>query len=285
MPQTVTVQTLLSDALKRLMPISSTPQLDASLLLSHALGISRAKLFALPPNRTLTKREHQCFRKLLKKRLKGYPIAYLTGSREFYGRSFVVKKGVLIPRPDSEVLIEELLKLYKTYTISSLRDIGTGSGALALTLYCETQGKIDITASDISRRARHVFKINNRRLTGGKVAFKKASLLDDGGHYTAIVANLPYLTSREVRERRHWKEPLLALDGGKDGLGLIRKLTEQAGDKTEMLMLEADPRQMPAIEKLLQANGFCQIRTVPDLSGEPRIIIGFSQLAKTLPLL
>ncbi|MCL2520050.1 MAG: peptide chain release factor N(5)-glutamine methyltransferase [Spirochaetaceae bacterium] len=267
---------ILIEAGRQLKAISDSPQLDAGLLLAHTLKLNRTQLYSLPSDYRLCDEQLDSYQKLIKKRLTGYPVAYLINNREFYGRNFFIKKGVLIPRPDSEILIETVLALYRKQPFKTLRDVGTGSGCLAITLALELGEAVLVTASDISSIAAEVFAVNNQNLTGGKVAFKEVSLLEDDESYDVIIANLPYLTTEETNEKlaEQWQEPALALDGGGDGLILIAKLIKQAQGKTSAIILEADPRQMAAINKLLIAAGFNHTHTERDLAGDERIIIG-----------
>jgi release factor glutamine methyltransferase len=271
-----TVSNIIDSATKALSKLSSSPKLDAQIILAHILNISRAKLFALDAKHTLKWWQLCRFNYYVTKRLKGYPVAYLIGQREFYGHLFKVGRGVLIPRPDSEVIIEELVKIYHKQHFSSLRDIGTGSGAIAISFFCATNGSVAVTASDISSSALSIFKHNNKTLANNKIAFKKVSLLNDASSYDVIVANLPYLTTAQTQLRSRWREPKLALDGGEDGLKLIKKLITQASGRCAVLMLEADPHQMEAIAKLLTNAGFKSSYTLTDLSGDNRVIVGLN---------
>lgn len=267
----------LSATAESLQYISESPALDAQLILSFCTGLSRSALFAL------TETEYtdnpliiaQCI-SLLHLRQQGYPIAYLTGSKEFYGYRFAVCPGVLIPRPDSECLIEAMVQTYPTHSCHTLRDIGTGSGALALTL-AKLYPKWHVTGSDISLTSRRIFSKNCRLLQIDNAHFLRKNLLHGGlPYYDIIVANLPYLTPAETEEKKkqeHWVEPALALNGkSKDGLALIKKLIRQARHRCHSLYLEADPRQMPTLQQYLLKYGFREIQIYPDLSGTQRII-------------
>lgn len=256
--------------------VSDTPMLDARLILCFCANLSHTEL--------LTKKDSdfienhiiiaQC--SLLKKlRLRGFPIAYLTGQKEFYHHIFYVCPGVLIPRPDSECLIEVIKDAHARDSYASLRDVGTGPGTLALTL-AVLYPRWQITGSDISPESKKMFKKNQECLNARNAHFLHANLLHGGEEkYDIIIANLPYLTPKETKERSHWKEPPLALNGkGKDGLKLIKKLIRQAQYRCQKIYLEADPAQMPALSDYLRKHGFSHIQIFQDLQGLQRIILG-----------
>ena len=266
----------LKEATELLKAISDTPELDASLLLAHTLKLRREALYALPPHTNLNASQQLKFRVAMQKRLQNYPVAYIINYREFFGRNFYIEEGVLIPRPDSEVLIEAVIDLNQEKRFKTIRDVGTGSGCLAITLALELAGT-RVTASDVAGPvAQRVFDVNNSALAAKRVKYRTVSLLDDGESYDLIVANLPYLTSEEVAEKQaeNWREPTLALDGGTDGLELITKLIEQSAGRCGVIALEADPRQMVNIELCLKANGFKTTSFAHDLAGDKRVVIG-----------
>jgi release factor glutamine methyltransferase len=274
----------------RLLEGTDTPFLDASILLAHAAGWTREKLLASYPD-TLDTASEEKFFQLLKQRLTGEPVAYLVGFKEFYGRPFLVDRRVLTPRPDTETLVEAGLKaaaaLRTEGNSGSLKfaDVCTGSGCVALTMALEDPG-IVMTASDLSEEAAEVFAANRAALcpdeseASRRINFRLGDLLSgDPESYHVILSNPPYLTSDEVEEMksRRWPEPALALEGGFDGLDLVRKLIGQSRDRLEKngyLIMEAATAQMPAIEELLEQHGFGEIRIFPDLAGRDRVIEG-----------
>lgn len=256
-----------------------TAGLDAQLILSFCTGLSRVSLLAKSNN------DYTCdpltiaqCNLLLDLRLKGYPIAYLIGYREFYHHKFFVCPGVLIPRPDSECLIEAITATYDKTSQLTVRDVGTGSGALALTI-AQLYPKWDMTASDISPTSQVIFQKNCELLQVKNSRFLKKPLLAGGSKfYDIVVANLPYLTPKETYQKKkieHWREPSLALNGkGKDGLKLIKKLIREACSRCRSIYLEADPAQMPALQEYLQKYGFSKTQIYHDLNGSARIIFG-----------
>ena len=257
---------------------SESPWLDASLLLSLVTGMTREKILASYPD-PLTDSDYSSFMELIEKRSQGYPVAYITGSREFFGRDYHVREGILCPRPDTEVLIEEALQEIDRRGYSRVHDLCTGSGCIALTLALE-RPELDVSASDISPTVETVFAINRNALGAERVGFSLGNLLEPiEGPLDLIATNPPYLTTGETDERMEdsWKEPALALDGGDDGLDLIRIIVPDAADLLRdggMLMIEADPRQMDSMEELMKNSGFTEIRRICDLAGDERVILG-----------
>jgi release factor glutamine methyltransferase len=225
------------------------------------------------------------FFELLARRIAGENIAYLTGTKEFWGLSFAVSPAVLVPRPDTETLVEAVLdyiqKQGKTPKALSLLDLCTGSGAIAIALKAENP-ELQVFASDISPEALDIARVNARQLLpGGQSITFYLSDLYAAIPITAdlIVSNPPYIPTETLAElpREVQREPRLALDGGKDGLTLIKAIISggriflKAGGS---LFLEADPRQMPAIALILKGEGFQNIQLYKDLAGRERVISG-----------
>ncbi len=261
---------------------TETPQLDTSLILSHACGISRERLYMELPDE-LNEERLEIFRSGIKRRLSGEPVAWITGNKEFWGLDFKVGPGVLCPRPDSEILIESALEIMGKKKSGSLHDCCTGPGTLALTLASE-RPSWDISASDISVLAADFFKANNQKLTGSRVRYTHSDLMNGINEtFDVIVSNPPYLTPVEMGDKvaLGWKEPELALDGGGiDGLNLIRRLIPRISDHLNSraaVLIEADPLQMPIIKQILSDAGFVRITFRQDLAGRNRIVIAFKE--------
>ncbi|RKX89781.1 MAG: peptide chain release factor N(5)-glutamine methyltransferase [Spirochaetes bacterium] len=261
---------------------TETPQLDTSLLLSHACGISREKLYMDLPEE-LDEKRLELFRANMKRRISGEPVAWIIGNKEFWGLDFKVGPGVLCPRPDSEILIESALEIMGKKKSGSLHDCCTGPGTLALTLASE-RPSWDISASDISVQAADFFKANNQKLTGSRVRYTHSDLMNGINEtFDVIVSNPPYLTPVEMGDKvaLGWKEPGLALDGGGiDGLNLIRRLIPRISDHLNSraaVLIEADPLQMPIIKQILSDAGFVRITFRQDLAGRNRIVIAFKE--------
>jgi len=358
----MTIREILTEGKKLLKAPSAssvidTPDLDASLLLAETLHYSREELI-IRLNEPITEPAEEKYLGFLERRRSGECVAYILGRREFRGLEFIVNPRVLIPRPETEILVEAALEYIdsqintagnsyrysshrdaKTYRYSSHRDakaqrqelgskdlyssspgidklkktcreknfyildLCTGSGALAVSLKRE-RSFLKITASDISNEALEIAALNAERLLGGGIQISAmdarlsqnhllnengavhfiASDLFDGitGKFNIIVSNPPYIPTGEIDRLTPevHREPRLALDGGRDGLKLIRKIISKAGDRLlpgGILLLEAAPEQMPEIKTLLEGHGFGDISIHRDLAGKERVISGKKQ--------
>lgn len=285
----MTIREVLAEGRKRLetrSPSASieTPALDASLLLAEALGTTRTKLL-IRADESLHEAAREKFAGFLERRRKGECIAYILGRKEFRGLDFSVNPKVLVPRPDTETLVEAALEylslpaLRRGVKSASLLDLCTGSGALAVSIANE-HGNLLLSASDISEEALLTAEMNAARLLGGnaEIAFIKSDLFENiPGRFDIIVSNPPYIPTKELAalspEVRG--EPALALNGGEDGLDLIKRIISASPDHLlpgGFLALEADPREMPQIERLLECRGFAEVKFRKDLAGKDRVI-------------
>jgi release factor glutamine methyltransferase len=279
----------------------STPSLDASLLLAKALDIDRARLFLIDRD-TLPDEAGRRFEEFLERRLGGECVAYILGRKEFRGLDLLVNPAVLVPRPDTETLVEAALEAIRRLSAGTaietpaetprLLDLCTGSGAVAIALKHEIPG-LEVWASDKSKEALETARINAARLLPaacdgetktenppgrGGIRFVESDLFAGiPGRFHLIVSNPPYVPGGEIEtlspEVR--REPRLALDGGRDGLDLIRPLIGEAPEHLYPgggLLIEADPRQMAALTLLLEKSHFKDIQIYRDLSGKDRII-------------
>lgn len=255
---------------------TDTPRLDITLLLAHTLKINRETLYARLGD-SLDKQEIISFQEQLDRRIKGEPVAWITGVKEFWALNFQVGPGVLCPRPDSEILVETVLEFMGEKSSGTLHDCCCGPGTLAIALAVERKNW-QISASDISITAEKYFHRNNRQLAGSRVSYIRSNLLEGvKDQFDIIIANPPYLTSTEVIERKavDWREPDIALDGGEDGLDIFRCIIPQATKRLKpngLLFLEANPLQMPVIRTILMANDFNKIETRCDLGNWERVI-------------
>ena len=264
-----------------------TAALDAALLLGEVLRKSRTELI-IHEEALVNDTDREMFLSFISRRKNGECVAYILGRREFRGLEFAVNHHVLVPRPDTETLVEAVLEFLTTNQREPLRamlDLCTGSGALAISLKNECPF-LNVAASDISPGALETARVNAKRLLGediDAIQFIQSDLFENiHGTFDIIVSNPPYIPSGELSalppEVR--QEPQLALDGGGDGLELIRKIAAQAAAHLSpggALFLEADPGQMPAIGELLEAHGFGGIRVYKDLAGMDRVISGKRQ--------
>jgi release factor glutamine methyltransferase len=270
---------------------SETPFLDASLLLADELRMDRPALLAAGPELLEPERELAYLARVAE-RARGLPVAYILGSREFWGRSFRVDRRVLIPRPDTETLVEAALALGDAILggraergrMPRVHDLCAGSGCVAVTIAAE-RPEWTVSASDISAEALVVARENAAALlgasrSGGPIAFAESDLLAAvPGEFDLIVSNPPYVESDEAARLLGlgWSEPRSALDGGPDGLDLIRRLAPEAAAALApggALAVEADPGQAAALSELFRASRFEDVRTLPDLAGRPRVTVG-----------
>ena len=256
--------------------ISDTSDLDARLLLEHATGYDQSRQIVNAAEE-LSGHQLELLENLRNQRLEGRPIAYIIGSKEFYGRSFYVDERVLIPRPDTEILIEAVLEAIKNGLVSCedpIIDVGTGSGAVGITLASELGCRVLL--SDISSDALDVARINSRRILDRELETIASDLLPLGRKYGIIVSNPPYLTDEWVAavDRSVTYEPALALRGfGKDGLDVNRALVAQSSNHGS-LFVECDYRQARKVAELFEKHGFTNITIERDLQGLERVVWG-----------
>jgi len=269
----VTLQTAVAQGAE-LLAASGTPQprLTAELLLCHAVHCERVYLYA-HPEQELREVEWIHYGRWLHERMQGKPLQYITRTQEFYGRPFRVSQSVLIPRPETEILVETVLK--RRPDARWIVDVGAGSGAIAVTLALETKARV--VATDISLPALQVAASNAASLKAG-VRFVAADLLSviDDSSVDVVVSNPPYVAVSEreslQREVRDW-EPHIALFAGDDGLDIYRRLIPEAARVLRpggLLAFEFGFNQAEAVKKL--AAGWHASELTPDLAGIPRIL-------------
>jgi release factor glutamine methyltransferase len=248
--------------------------LEAELLLEHALKISRVQLY-LDLEHELTPQQEQNFWRLVERRLNGEPTAYITGNRQFYGLDFYVDHAVLIPRPESELLVEKAIELEQNHHLPTIADIGTGCGAIAISLALGLP-QAKIYATDISAAALEVALVNcQKHGVTGRVRLLQGDMLEPLFEpVDLIIANLPYVKKSELNSMSF--EPRLALDGGAEGTERICHLCRQANSKLSPgghLLLEMGQGQRVAITSLLESlfpDG--EIEVTADLSGIERVV-------------
>ena len=275
-----TVATI-AEAVKRaaltLEPHSESPRLDAELLLATLLGLPRSALIARG-DEPVALNDENAYAELIAKRAGGTPIAYLTGSREFWSLPLNVSPAVLVPRPETELLVERALGLLPREPVCSVLDLGTGSGAIALSLAHE-RPHWAITAVDISPAALEVAAQNARNLKLLQVEWLLGSWFDavPAQRFHLIVANPPYIAANDPALTTLRAEPAAALIAGASGLEALSAIIAQAPAHLYArgwLALEHGITQAPDVTRLLQAQGFDSIRTYSDFSGRPRITLG-----------
>ncbi len=272
----MTVGRALLEAREALAASLEDASLEAELLLRQALGWSRVRLYESLGSE-LTPDNELAFRELMKRRLLGEPAAYIAGEREFYGLSFFVDRNVLIPRPETEMIIERALEISGKRRIESAADIGTGCGAIAITLALEFP-RAKVYATDLSGPALEVASRNCRRhgvedrvhLLCGDLASPLPQPVD------LMAANLPYVASCDMSAGLAF-EPRLALDGGADGLETIRRFCLELGGRVACggaVLLEVGLGQAPLVTSHLRAlYPHARLDVSPDLAGIDRLVV------------
>lgn len=259
------------------------PRLDAEVLLAFALNTDRMRL-VIDSKRPLEPEELARFRDLVKRRRVREPVAYLLGVREFYGRKFKVDKRVLIPRPDTETLVDVALARTEGRSLSMRAlDLCTGSGCVAITL-ARQRPTARVHATDLSTEAIEVARENALRLGAYNVSFSQGDLfaaLPSGcGPFDVITANPPYIASGEIpgleKDIKDF-EPRLALDGGNDGLDLVRRIVETAPSLLApggVFATEIGAGEAAETVKLFEARGFTQVTVTRDFGRIERVVDG-----------
>ncbi|NQV00169.1 MAG: peptide chain release factor N(5)-glutamine methyltransferase [Parcubacteria group bacterium] len=289
----MTIKELLKSSSKKLKNISDTPDLDSEILLSHVLKKNRSFLLS-NLDKEITTKQYKDFQKLLGRRLACEPIAYITNKKEFFGLNFYVNKDVLIPRPETELIIENVIDIVENKNFCSLPklnilDVGTGSGCIPISLAKNIpQAKIHTT--DISKKALKVAKLNAKKhKVLNKIKFYEGNLLDPISKnikFDIIIANLPYVSEKQYKnlvEDRHacplQYEPKSALIAKNHGMDFYVKLLKQIKNyikKEGYILFEIDPSfekkiVLEAINILKIKNN--QIKIKPDLFGLSRVLI------------
>jgi len=259
---------------------STSPRLDAELLLADVLGIGRMDLY-LQFERPLSAAEVDRFRGLCRRRAGGEPVAYIRGHKEFMSIDLVVSPDVMIPRPETEILVEEALRLLAANgkeAAARVLDVGTGSGAIAVAVAVHSPAA-HVVATDISSAALGVARQNAERLELlDRVEFLESDLADAcEGRYDLVLANLPYIDPGwpdAVTPEVAATEPGLALWGGQDGLELVGRLLRRIPELVDdggSALFECDPRNSARLVALAEAYG--QTRVLKDLAGLDRVIV------------
>jgi len=257
-----------------------SPRLNAETLLMFVLGVSRAYLYA-HPERELTSAEQATYNDVIAQRSTGMPSQYITGHQEFWGLDFVVTPAVLIPRPETEHLVETVLELARGVAYPKIVDVGTGSGCIALALASELKNA-EVAGVDLSTDALEIARANAARLQlDGLVKFLQSNVLEAlaGVHdFDFVVSNPPYVGKNEadkVQRSVFEFEPRMAVFSGESGLDVIRPLIEQAHVALKpggWLAMEIGYSMRDMVLELLSPTMWDDIRVVPDLQGIPRVV-------------
>lgn len=253
--------------------------LIARVLLQFVLKLDRSELL-LKQTQEIQPQKEEEYKTGIQKIIEGVPLQYITNKQEFYGIHFYVDKNVLIPQPDTEILVEEVLEIARKKKMKSLLDICTGSGAIGIALAYHLPS-VSITMSDISQNALEIARKNAKEnKVIEKVEILESNLFENiEGKFDLIVSNPPYIETNVIPtlSKQVQQEPILALDGGEDGLIFYRKLIEESPKYLEndgYLCMEIGYKQKDAIVKLLKENKkYKYIYSKIDLAGNDRIII------------
>jgi release factor glutamine methyltransferase len=285
-----TVAETLSVAARALHGCSDSPRLDAELLLGKILELTRSGLVARG-NEPVARDSEQAYASLIERRLGGAPVAYLTGSREFWSLPLRVTPAVLVPRPETELVVELALKHLPEHRAGtpaepacSILDLGTGSGAIALAIASE-RPDVRVTGVDISPAALDVAIQNSRDLGLTHIDWRLGSWFAPvrGERFDMIVANPPYIAAADPALDKLAAEPALALCDGPTGLEALSALAGGATahlHEAGWLILEHGSDQAPDVARLLESHGFAGIRSYSDFSGKPRVTLGFVHSTK-----
>ncbi len=273
------IEHTLQQTAKRLQAVSDSARLDAELLLCHILGRSRSYLYTWPEYE-LSETERKALEGVVERRINGEPIAHIIGRREFWSLELTVSADTLIPRPETELLVEAALARIPEKAEWAIADLGTGSGAIALAIACE-RPHCRITAVERSEGALAVAKQNAIRLGLGTVEFLQGDWFVPlaGQRFEMILSNPPYIPDADphLRQGDVRFEPLSALAAGSDGLADIRHLIRGAANYLQdpgWLLLEHGYDQGAAVTRLLQDAGYADVVDLSDLQGHGRVAIG-----------
>ncbi|NVI97598.1 peptide chain release factor N(5)-glutamine methyltransferase [Myxococcus sp. AM009] len=262
------------------------PRLTAEILLSYVLKLSRVRLY-VDLDRPLSKEELGAYRALIERRMAGEPTQYLTGVREFYNRPFKVDARVLIPRPETELLVEAALRMLPKDAPGRALDVCTGSGCIAISLAAE-RPLATVIATDLSPDACALARENAQALgVADRVTVLQGDLfapVPAGERFQVVVSNPPYIASEEIAglSAEVRREPKLALDGGPDGLVAVRRVVTGARQWLEpggLLAMEIGEDQGPAVLELLRAAGYADARVEKDLERRERMAFGTQPVA------
>ncbi len=267
---------------QKLNKATSTPRLDAEILLLHTLKINKTKLYT-HPEAPITENNLITLEQILTQRLSGIPVAYILGEKEFWSMTFKVTPDVLIPRPETEHLIEITLSLLDTHKPQTVLELGTGSGIIAITLAKECP-LWKIIACDNSIPALSIARENAKHLLppNTNLSFCKSNWFSDipPQTFSAIISNPPYIPENDPHLPALQYEPISALTSGTDGLDDIRTLITQSPsylNSDGILLLEHGYDQGKVIRETLKETNFTEIKTYADLAGQERVTVGKNQ--------
>jgi len=273
----LTVAAALQRAVQMLSSHGDSPRLDAEILLARILGLSRSALIVRGAD-PVSAETQAAYDELIAGRMQGTPVAYLTGTREFWSLEFDVTPDVLVPRPETEILVELALGLLPQDVPLSVLDLGTGSGAIALAIASE-RPLVSMTGVDVSERALAVALANSRKLGLMQVEWRAGSWFQGvrDRRFDMIVSNPPYVASDDPALERLAAEPALALSCGPTGLEAFERIIDGAAGHLNpggWLLLEHGNTQADEVARMLECRRFIHIRSHADYSGNARVTLG-----------
>jgi release factor glutamine methyltransferase len=271
------IEDTLHAAVRTLAGHSDSPRLDAEVLLCKILGVSRSALIARGTDSVAAASRH-AYDGLIARRLQGAPVAYLTGMREFWSLPLIVTPDVLVPRPETELLVEHVLRLLPENADRRVLDLGTGSGAIALAIASE-RPRAHLTGVDVSHTALAVARANSLELGLPQIEWRLGSWFEAvrGERFDAIAANPPYVAINDPAMQRLAAEPVLALAPGPTGLEALSSIIGEAAahlNPQGWLLLEHGSTQAAEVAAMLERSGFVHISSHADYSGKPRVTLG-----------
>ncbi|RBP62588.1 release factor glutamine methyltransferase [Alkalibaculum bacchi] len=257
-----------------------SPRLDAEVILANLLEVERL-YFILHKDQDIQEDLVEEYKQLIGRRCKGEPVAYIVGHQEFMGLDFIVNKKVLIPRPDTEILVEYVVEYIKQREEDvNILDIGCGSGAIGLSIASQFP-KSQVTLVDISPEALELAKENARKLNIKNGQFVLSDCFESiSDKYHIIVSNPPYIPAKDIEDLQievSTYEPRGALDGGIDGLDFYRRIATEAKEyllKGSLLAFEIGYNQGNAVIEILKENDYKHVKKLKDLGGNDRIVVG-----------
>lgn len=275
----VSIKMALADSAQQLTEISESPRLDAELLVARAIDMPRSYLFAHPED-TIDAMALERLQQTLDQRLSGAPLAYITGIKEFWSMELMVSPATLVPRPETELLVDLALRDIPREADYQVLDLGTGSGAVALAIARERQ-LCQVTAVDISPDALAVARQNARQLSISNVDFLEGDWTGPvaGRKFRIVVSNPPYVASGDAALGALGAEPIVALASGEDGLDSIRLLARDCPGIVEaagLILLEHGAEQRDLVAEILRTYGWQRIQCYDDYSGNPRVSRAYS---------
>lgn len=270
------IATALENAREQLANVSESARLDAEILLANTLSQTRTWLFTWP-DYELTHQQLGQFKQLIEQRKTGIPVAYLTGTREFWKHTLQVTPQVLIPRPETELVVEHVLHLVEKYQFKYILELGTGSGAIAISIAAENRN-LAMTATDVCKQALNLANTNAHRNGVDNIRFIHSDWFAnlEQQRFDLIISNPPYIAQNDLH-LNHGDvrfEPKLALCAGTDGLRDIRLIIDNSRNHLNTggyLILEHGYQQADSVQSLFSGYHYHSIQTIKDLQNHPRV--------------